>query len=322
MSDVVSTLFTEQLRPKTLNQAILTSRVRSQLTNEINSPQHLISNLLFFGSPGTGKTTLSRILAAGHDIKVINCSADRGIDTIRETIQMFAAQLSLTESASSLKVVLLEECDNLTPDAWKAMRATMEQFADNVRFIANCNYVDKIPDPIRSRFTCIQLEPLDASEKEELHAGYIKRVSDLLTALQITYTDDAVEQFINMYFPDFRSILNALQQLYIRGGKVLSAESLAGSFDFSKLFELIINGGDPWENYKAIRDDFTDNVDDCVVQIGMKFPEYLRNTKPELSNKIPLVLIACAEHQDMLPRAINRKIVLESLVFKLQSILK
>jgi len=318
---LTSTLFTEILRPKTLDQAILVKRVRDQLTNELNSEHGLISSILLHGSPGTGKTTLSRILAQGHDTKVINCS-ETGIDAVREDIQMFAAQMSLDHPDNPIKVVLLEECDGFTVNAWQAMRATVEKFADTVRFVANCNYIDKIPDPIKSRFTCIQLEPITPEEKEELFKGYYDRCQKLLTSLGISFTEESLTSYLQMYFPDFRSILNGIQQLSIRGEQTLTMAAFASSFDCEKLFDFIVTSTNPWDTYKIVRDDYGEDVDDTIVQIGMKFPEYLRAKYEQLVNKIPMVIIAVAEHQDMLPRAINKKIVLESLIFKIQTILR
>lgn len=320
MASVTSTLFTEILRPKSLDQAILVKRVRDQLANELNSEHGLISSILLYGSPGTGKTTLSRILAQGHDTKVINCS-ETGIDAVREDIQMFAAQMSLDHPENPIKVVLLEECDGFTVNAWQAMRATVEKFADTVRFVANCNYIEKIPDPIRSRFTCIQLEPINQEERVELWKGYYDRCAALLGQLGITYTEDTLTNFLKMWFPDFRSILNGIQQIHIRGIKELTAETFASSFDYEKLFNFIVTSNNPWETYKIIRDEYGEDVDDAIVQIGLKFPEYLRVKYEALIPKLPMIVIAIAEHQDMLTRAINKKIVLESLVFKIQAIL-
>ena len=320
MPSVTSSLFTEILRPKSLDQAILVKRVRDQLTNEINSEHGLISSILLYGSPGTGKTTLSRILAHGHDTKVINCS-ETGIDAVREDIQMFAAQVSLDHPENPIKVVLLEECDGFTLNAWQAMRATVEKFADTVRFVANCNYIEKIPDPIRSRFTCIQLEPISQEEREELWKGYYERCSALLSQLGISFTEETLSDFLKMWFPDFRSILNGIQQIHIRGIKELTASSFASSFDCEKLFNFIITSSNPWDTYKIIRDEYGEDVDDIVVQIGLKFPEYLRAKCEALVPKLPMIIITIAEHQDMLSRAINKKIVLESLIFKIQAIL-
>ena len=321
MSSVTSTLFTEILRPKTLDQAILVKRVRDQLTNELNSEHGLVSNVLMFGGPGQGKTSLSRILAQGHDTKVINCS-ETGVDAVREDIQFFAAQMSLDHPDNPIKVVLLEECDGFTVNAWQAMRATVEKFADTVRFIANCNYIEKIPDPIRSRFTCIQLEPINQEERAELWKGYYDRCAALLGQLGISFTEEALTNYLKMYFPDFRSILNGLQQIHTRGEKELTATTFASSFDYEKLFDFIVTNQNAWDTYKVIRDEYGEDVDDAIVQIGLKFPEFLRVKYEAAVPRIPMIIIAIAEHQDMLIRAINKKIVLASLVFKIQTILR
>lgn len=320
MADTTSTLFTEILRPKSLDQAILPDRIRVQLQNEINSPQGLISNILVYGIQGSGKTTISRILASGHDTKVINCS-ETGIEAVRTDIQMFASQYSIDGDNSKVKVVLLEECDGFTPEAWKAMRATVEKYANSVRFIANCNYIEKVPDPIKSRFLCIQMEPQGPEEKEQVFNGYYNRVADLLGKLQIAFEPENLKSFIEMYFPDFRSILNNVQSLYIRGVRELSPSTLASSFDYQKIFDLIVNGSNPWDTYKLIRDEYSENPDGAMVAIGMKFPDYVRTVIPQAIAKLPMIVIAIAEHQDMLVRSINKKITLASLVFKIQTIL-
>lgn len=320
MASAVSKLFTEQLRPQTLDQALLVDRVRNQLQNELNSPNGLTSNLLFFGIQGTGKTTLSRIMAKGHDTKVINCSGV-GIDAVREDIQLFASQMSIEYADNPIKVVLLEECDGFTVDAWKAMRATVERFSDNVRFIANCNYIEKVPAPIRSRFTCIQLEPLTVEERTQLLNLYIQRTSVLLQKLGISFNEETLKNLIEDTFPDYRSVLNKIQQIFITGVKELSASAIASAFDFNKLFNLILSPNNPMDTYVTIRDEFGDNVDSCVSQIGSKFPDYLSKNAPDKVNKLPMIIISTAEHQDMLIRAINKNIVLSSLIFKIQMIL-
>lgn len=321
MSSVISTLFTEQLRPQTLDQALLVDRIKNQLANEINSEYGIISNLLLYTSvPGVGKSTLSRIIAKGHDTKFINCSGV-GIDAVREDIISFASQMSLEHADNPIKIVVLEECDGFTPDAWKAMRATVEQFANNVRFVANCNYIEKVPEPIQSRFTCIQFEPINKEEKEQLLGLYKERSGKLLQSLGITFTEDTLENLIMETFPDFRSVLNKIQQIYNTGVKELSASSIASSCDFTKLFNLILSPQNPYNTYLMVRDEYGDNVDGAIAQIGQKFPEYLVTNAPQAENKLPLIVIATAEHQDMLLRAINKNIVLESLVFKIQTIL-
>lgn len=316
----VSELFTEKFRPQTLEQALLVPRVRNQLQNELNSPDGIISNILFYGLQGGGKTTLSRIMAKGHDTKVINCSGV-GIDAVREDIQTFASQYSLETPEKNMKIVLLEECDGFTADAWKAMRATVEKYANNIRFIANCNYIEKIPDPIRSRFTCIQLEPLNEEERECLLQAYFQRCAKLLSCLGISFTEDVLMNLIMDTFPDFRSVLNKIQQIFISGVKELSASNIASAFDFTQLFSLLVSQKNPIETYKLIREEYATKVDDCVVQIGTKFPEFLEKHYPDKLGKLPRIIVMTAQHQDMMLRALNRTIVLQSLIFSIQEIL-
>lgn len=320
-NNTVSALFTEQLRPQTLDQVLLVDRVRKQLQNELNSEHGIISNLLFYGTQGAGKTTLSRIICKGHDTKVINCSAV-GIDAVREDIQTFASQMSLEHPDNPIKIVLLEECDGFTTEAWKAMRATVERFSENVRFVANCNYIEKVPAPIQSRFTCIQLEPINADEKTQLMSQYIQRTSNLLTRLGISFNEEVLENMILETFPDYRSVLNKVQQLFISGAKELNSSTVATACDYTSLFNLILSSQpNPYQTYLSVRDEFGDNVDGCIAQIAQKFPEYLQTNYPTLIGKLPLIIIATAEHQDMLLRAINRNLVLQSLIFKIQTIL-
>ena len=79
----------------------------------------------------------------------------------------YASSSSLFGGEEQMKIVILEECDAMTNDAWSSLRATIEQFASSTRFIGNCNYIDKIPEPIQSRFNCIGLAPQNQEEEDK-----------------------------------------------------------------------------------------------------------------------------------------------------------
>ena len=156
---VTQKLFTEMLRPQTLDQAIIVPRIRELL-------QHgLTQSLLIYGNPGSGKSTLTRILSKGYTVLEINASLENGIDTIRDKVIAFASQSSLFSGEEKLKVIVLEECDGLSLEAWKALRATIEKYHKTVRFIANCNYIDKVPEPIQSRFNLVAIDPVTKEEE-------------------------------------------------------------------------------------------------------------------------------------------------------------
>ena len=184
-------LFTELFRPKTLDGLILPSRVRAELS------KGLVQNLMLAStSPGTGKSSIARILCAPYDTLRLNGSSENGIDTIRNQVVQFASTLSLVDGAEKLKVIFIDEADGLTEQAWDALRETIERYADSVRYICTCNKFDKIPAPIKSRFNCIPLYPINKNEEDLMFSGYCEYVGKILTALKIKYENDVLVEFV------------------------------------------------------------------------------------------------------------------------------
>jgi DNA polymerase III delta prime subunit len=316
MSQAISQLFTEIFRPQSLEQAILVPRVREELAKGVTT------NTLLVGSAGIGKTTATKILTKGfHDVLEINASAERGVDVIRDSIINFASSLSLLGGKQQLKIVVLEECDGLTNDAWMAMRATMEKFHSGVRFIGNCNYPEKIPAPILSRFNVIHLGPINKEEEEYLIEEYKKRIKLILDKIQIQYTEETLSDFVKLDFPDMRTLLNKVQSLYNRGEKVLDKNSLSGNFDYESLFRMCTSQTDPVENYKVVVSEWSTKVDDCVLAFGKEFPDYLRLNYPDKTNKLPLIIIAIAEYASQLNNVPDKVVTLLALIYKIQIIL-
>lgn len=309
-------LFTELFRPQQLHQMILLPRVRQE------AEKGLVDHLLFAGKPGCGKTTLSRIMAKfGSEPLIINASLERGIDVIREKVISYATASDLFNGEDRLKVVILEECDNLTNDAWASLRATIEQFHNNVRFIANCNYIEKIPDPILSRFNCIRLEPVNQQEEEYLIQEYVNRAKAILNACKITASDEILFKFVKVDFPDLRTLVKKIQQLYTRGINELTDENIGNSFDCSDLFNVIIQPGNPWDNYKKLCGEWANKVDDAMLAISQNFISYLMAVAPNQVNKIPVITVEIAEYNSQLHTAIDKFIVLLALVYKIQTVL-
>lgn len=314
----IQELFTEKLRPKTLDQAIIVPRIREELN------KGLVDNILFYGPAGSGKTVLSRILAYERPHLEINASLERGIDTIREKVLTFASSASLFtgDNKDNLKVILLEECDAMTQDAWNSLRALIEKYHNNVRFVANCNYIEKIPEPIQSRFNCISIAPVNKDEEEYLFAEYVKRISLIFKSLKISVTEDTVKKFVQKDFPDMRSLIKKVQQFVTRGIKELNEDIISTTFNGSQLFDIILNESDPWKNYQLVVGEWSNKADEGVIEICKEFPEYLRDHRPNDILKLPLIVIAAAEAQDQLYKAVDKLIVLLALIYKIQLILK
>lgn len=310
-------LFTEIFRPKTLEGLILTPRVRNELS------KGLVTNLMLYSStPGTGKTTIARILTDGYDVLTLNGSSENGIDVIRNQVVSFASQISLEAGSEKMKIVYLDEADGLSVQAWDSLRETIEHYANSVRFICTCNKIDKIPGPIKSRFNCIPLYPINKEEENLIFDAYTKYVGTILSKLQINYAEDVLTEFVKTNFPDMRSILNTIQALYLQGTKELDRESLIKTFDCSDLFEKIITGNDPIDNYKFIMENYSNSPDEAMLALSQEFIEFIRKTYPDYNAKIPYLIITIAEYINQLNTSPDRVVVLLACCFKLQTILR
>ena len=156
-------LWTEKYRPSSLGQLIVPQRIRTIFENGV------VQSMLFHGTAGIGKTSAAKALCKqfGHNTLYLNCSDTNGVDTIRETIMEFAMNQSILHYENPIKVVILDEMDGFTNQAFAALRATMEKCAANTRFIATVNYIQKIPEPIQSRFQLISISQVKKSKKSE-----------------------------------------------------------------------------------------------------------------------------------------------------------
>ena len=309
-------LFTEIFRPKTLDGLILLPRIQAELG------RGLVTNILLYGPAGSGKTSIARILTEGYDYLYLNGSSENGIDIVRNQIVSFASQLSLEDGAEKLKIVYIDECDGFTEASWSAMRETIEHYANSVRFIMTCNKFDKIPSFIRSRFNCIPVYPINNEESELLFSAYCQYVGAILSKLKISYEDDVLKEFVKTSFPDMRSILNTIQALYLQGAAELDRNSLIKTFDCSDLFEKIITGGDPVDNYKFIMENYSSSPDEAMLALSQEFVDFIRKAHPDYNSKIPFIIIAIAEYLAQLGTSPDRVIVLLACCFKLQAILR
>jgi replication factor C small subunit len=201
-------IWVEKYRPSKLDDLILDAsslRVVSQFKDEI-------PNLLFVGSPGTGKTTLARIIVndiLGCNFLYINASDESGIDTIRHNITNFAQTKSFD---GNVKVVVLDEADGLTSQAQAALRNTMETYAKYCRFILTANYKHKIIPALQSRCQSIDLKP------EIKQAA--KRCFNILKQENVKVSDEQKVKFgqlVKRTFPDLRKTINELQKSVVDG---------------------------------------------------------------------------------------------------------
>jgi replication factor C small subunit len=177
---MIQELFTEKYRPKTLDQLILPTRIRKALGNG-----ELHQHLLLFGSAGTGKTSCAKVLASNYPTLYINVSDESSVDVIRDKISTWCSTISLMDGAERYKVVILDEIDGASDQFNKALRATIEKFAHVARFIGTCNYINKVPEPVQSRFNVISFDYATTEEEKEVKVEYIKRTLNVLKTANI-----------------------------------------------------------------------------------------------------------------------------------------
>jgi replication factor C small subunit len=199
----------EKYRPKSLDEIVNQEEVVSSLKNILQTKA--VPHMLFAGPPGVGKTATAHAFARdlfgpnyienGYFLE-INASDERGIQTIREKVKMFARQIPMGEY--SFKILFLDESDQLTDDAQHAFRRVMEQFSVTCRFILAANYSNRIIEPIQSRCAVFRFKPLS-----KIHViQYLKRIADN-EGLEVD--DQAYEVIYDFSEGDMRKAINILQ---------------------------------------------------------------------------------------------------------------
>ena len=221
-------LWFERYRPRMIEDFIGSPSVLETLKLWLQTKD--IPHLLFFSSPGTGKTSLGKMLVnlIPCDSLVINASDENKVDDIRNKVQDFC----MTMGVKNLKIMFLDEADRLTPDAQGVLRNLMETYSHSTRFILTCNYKEKITPAIWSRCQTFEIKP---PSKAEIMAHMCK----ILEKEKVAYDKKDVAFIVASYYPDMRKMINFMQQSSINGTlKIAKAD--AADHDYRvKLLELL-----------------------------------------------------------------------------------
>ena len=213
MSDFI---WVEKYRPKTIEECILPSSIKKTFTEFLNRGE--IPNMLLSGPPGIGKTTVAKALCneLGVDFYLINGSDEgRFLDTVRNNAKNFASTVSLSSTAKH-KVIIIDEADNTGNDVQLLLRAFIEEFANNCRFIFTCNYKNKILEPLHSRCAVVDFS-INGKEKEELMLLFFKRLKSILDTEGVQNEPKVLAKLISKHFPDWRRVLNECQRYSVSG---------------------------------------------------------------------------------------------------------
>jgi DNA polymerase III delta prime subunit len=313
---MIQELLTEKLRPKEIRHMILPQRIRSLFEDK-----GLNHNVLLSGSPGSGKTTLAKILAKDLPHIFINVSDESSVDTIRTKINDFCSSISVLDGKSSKKVVILDEFDGASDQFYKALRGTIEKFAGNARFIATCNWINKVPEAIQSRFEVVYFDPANPDEEQYIKDEWRSRIKLILGKLKIQIDEESLLAFEREYFPDFRSALNRIQSWTIEGiSSIDLAKVKEANWSYEDLYKLLVESKDPIKNYQVIVGQYSSKVDDVMTSLGDEFIQWLIKNHPDKTRIIPGVIVLVASHQAQRTTVIDPVVSLLSLFYQIQKL--
>ena len=286
MSDFI---WVEKYRPQQIDECILPDHIKKTFQDFVDQGE--IPNMLLSGPPGIGKTTVAKALCKqlGVDYYVINGSDEgRFLDTVRNNAKNFASTVSLT-SQSKHKVIIIDEADNTTSDVQLLLRASIEEFSGNCRFIFTCNYKNKIIEPLHSRCSVVEFS-IKGKEKVRIAGLFFKRLQQILDIEKIPYDAKVLAEIINKHFPDWRRVLNECQR-YSVSGKIDSG--ILATFSDVSVNDLIRNLKD--KNFPEVRKWVVDNLDnDSSVLLRRLYDSLYETLVP---NSIPAAVLIIAKYQ-------------------------
>mgnify|MGYP003132808063 FL=1 len=297
-------LWVEKYRPDKLENYIGNDHLKTKVERYINDQD--IPHLLLYGKAGTGKTTLAKLIIKNIecDYLYINASDENSVDSVRFKIRAFASTVGFKDK----KIVILDECDYLTPNAQAALRNVMETFSQHCRFILTCNYVERVIDPIQSRCQSYKIVPPKRSD-------VARHVVNILKQEQVIHDLDDVAALVTANYPDVRRIINSLQRQVVEGKLVIDKSSIIQNNYKLQLLDMLSNQAKFNEVRQLIANNSINDYSELFRLLYDEVDSYAKNNVPEC-------IIAVAEGQYNDVHVVDKEINFMSTIMKIQERIK